>query len=168
MKEKKKKGIVEEEDSCVGFNLPKQKLHCLIALNDDLGSALSGHAGTAYFRAFVVEDRKTGEIFVNQRFRYKTGDSWSQLRASKDKQHLSVKEKVEYLAGGIEKVMRMGLEMVAKRESPKDAVVRFYPPEPDDSEKTLDWLIAQDLVQITEITSEDGRVVYSGSKEGQA
>jgi hypothetical protein len=48
------------DDDRVGFDLSKQKLHCLIALNDALAPKLSNKAGGAFFRAFVVENRETG------------------------------------------------------------------------------------------------------------
>jgi hypothetical protein len=69
------------EDRRVGINFATQMLRCLIVMNDEIGAAMSGNVGNAFFRAFVVEDRKTGEILMNQRFRYKDGDSWSRNTA---------------------------------------------------------------------------------------
>jgi hypothetical protein len=148
------------DDDCVGFNLSTQKLHCLIALNDSLAPALSNKAGDAFFRAFVVEDRQTGNVFLNQRFRYKDGDSWMRVRLAKEKQALSLKERIEFLANGIEMVMRTATEVFAGgAQSPKEAVTRFYPPNPDDSRATLDWLVAQDLVEITQVYAPDGSAI---------
>jgi hypothetical protein len=148
------------EDDCVGFDLSAQKLHCLIALNDALAPKLSNKAGDAFFRAFVVENRETGEVLLNQRFRYNDGDSWMRVRLAKDKQALGLKEKVEYLADGIEFVMRAAVETFAGgAQSPKDAVTRFYPPNPDDSRATLDWLVAQDLVEITQFYGPKGNQI---------
>jgi len=58
-----------------GFDLTTQKLLCLILLDDRIGSVLSNEAGETFFRAFIVEDRLTGEIVMNMRFSYTDGDS---------------------------------------------------------------------------------------------
>jgi hypothetical protein len=157
-----------EDDGPVGFNLNTQKLHCLIVLDDRLASKLSDKAGEAFFRAFIVEDRKTGEIMANMRFRYKDHDSWFRICPDKEKQRLSTSERIEYLAGGVEKTQRTALMMLAKGKlAPKEAITRHYPPEPENSEATMDWLIAQDLVQLRTVTGEDGREILV-SKEGNA
>lgn len=158
----------KQPDGPVGFNLATQKLHCLIALNDEIGEALSNRAGVAFFRSFIVEDRETGEILANQRFRYTDGDSWATMKLGPDKQSLSRDEKIKYLADGIEKVLRTGLAVLSSAlKVSKEAVTCFYPPEPDDASKTMDWLIAQDLVQMKEVHTPDGRVIPVG-KEGTA
>lgn len=146
----------EPDDQRIGVNLNTQKLHCLIVLHDDLGKVLSGKAGGAFFRAFVVEDRKTGKMLCNMRFRYTDGDGWMRLALDANKNHLGMAAKIEYLAGGVEDVMRKGLRVFsAGAEPPREAVVRFYPPDPDDAEKTLAWLIDQDLVETKQVDVHD-------------
>lgn len=139
----------DHEDDCVGFNLETQKLHCLVLLDDDIGKALSSKAGTAFFRAFIVEDRHTGEILTNMRYRYTGHDSWFRMRVGPDRQHLSGDERVQYLAGAVEKSLRTSLANLSGGvPSPPEAVLRFYPPHPEDSQNTIDWLLQQDLVEI--------------------
>jgi hypothetical protein len=48
--------------------------------------------------------------------------------------------------------MRIGLETLAGVSSPRDAVLCFYPPHPENSEQTLDWLIEQDLVEVKKLS----------------
>jgi hypothetical protein len=159
----------DDDDPRVGINFNTQNLRCLIVLNDRLARVLSDKAGNAYFRAFVVEDRKTGEVFCKQRFRYVDSDAWSQMRLGAGKEHFTLGERVEYFANGVEKVLRTGLAMMAGgNEAPEEAVVRFYPPKPEDHEATMDWLFAQDLIEATKIVTPDGHEVPVSSQQGNA
>jgi len=154
------KEIDQIEEEPIGFNLETQKLHCVIVLDDGIGQKLSDKAGIAFFRAFIVEDRKTGEVLCNERYRYTHEDSWYRLNIGRHGELLNREEKVEYLAHMVETVMRIGLENLTKQAAPEGVVTRHYPPEPDDSEKTLEWLIAQDLMEIKSI---DGTPVNQGT-----
>jgi hypothetical protein len=168
MTERKKKNEPEADDGTTGFNMNTQKLHCLLVLQDSIAEALSVNAGNAFLRGFITEDRATGEVMAKYRFRYKDHDSWFHIRLEPEKQRLPVRERVEYLASGMETVFRMGVEMMAGGEpAPKDIIVCCYPPEPDDAEKTFDWLVAQDLVEVTKIYNERGEEI-SMSGEAQA
>ena len=154
------KTMNEPDDDCVGFNLSTQMLHCLIVLDDRVAQVLSVNAGNAYYRAFIVEDRKTGEIQARQRFRYKDGDSWSHINLTPDKQRLGTKERVKFLVDGIRFVLVTGTGLFAGGlQVPEGVVTCFYPPESSDAEKTFDWLIAQDLIEIKAIGMPDGRMV---------
>ena len=148
------------DDKCVGINFKTQKLHCLVVLDDRVGQALSDIAGNAFYRAFVVEERATGEILMNQRFRYVKKDSWQQFRLTAEKRTLPKKKQIEFLAGVAEYTMRTALSLLSGANPPRDVVVLFYPPDPDDGPKTLEWLIAQDLIQITNV---DGIPVSVGT-----
>jgi hypothetical protein len=155
MKHRSKKPDAKQPDAgdgATGFNDVTQKLLCLITLDDRIGAALSDRAGTAFFRAFVVEDRKTGDVSARHRFRYTHGDSWYAVTLSPEKQKLSRDEKVGYLAERIESFMQQGCEKLAGMKPPKKMMERFYPPEPEDGGKTIQWLIEQDLVEVTSIT----------------
>ncbi len=149
----------EIEDERIGWRMDTQKLHCLLMVNDRLSEKLSDRAGEAFFRAFVVEDRTTGEVLMNMRFRYKEGDSWMRMTLSEDKSLLSLKEKIEYLADGMEKTQRTALTMMSGGSAPpKEAVLRYYPPDPDSSEKTLDWLMERDLIFVAGLRSGGVRI----------
>lgn len=144
---------------CTGFNLMEQRLLCLIVLNDRLGHILSDKAKDAFFRAFIVQERDTSEVLCNYRFRYQDGDSWYTVNLSAEKQALPVKKRIEFIRHAIEDVMlRKSLQILADSMPPKDAVTCFYPPDPENGEATLQWLIDQDLVEITkvEVTGKDG------------
>lgn len=169
----------EVDEECVGFNLPKENLRCLVALSDEIAEVMSaGTAGVAFWRGFIVEDRKTGEIWAKSRFRYKTGDSWMHLHLEPEKRKLPVKEQVQHLASSFERVLRGGMAMMAGtaksldealREDngvPKGLVTCFYPPNPEDAQATFEWLIQQDLVGVKKIIV-GGKEVPTG-KEAKA
>jgi hypothetical protein len=152
-----------KDDGRTGFNLNAQKLHCLIVLDDAVGRLLSERAGDAFFRAFVVENRDSGEMMLNFRFRYTDHDSWFRVALDAEKQKLSVAERVEYLAAGIEHTILLGASVFTGGvAAPTEMVHRFCPPDPDNGEATLDWLIAQDLIEVKEIITPDGRSVPVG------
>ena len=162
----------------VGFNLPKENLRCLVVLSDQIAEAISRNAGDAFWRGFIVEDRETGEIWAKSRFRYKTGDSWMHLHLTPEQRKRPVKEQIQYIASSFEKVMRGGLALMAGTAKglegalrddngvPKGLVTCFYPPTPEDPQATLDWLLAQDLVEVRQIIK-DGKEIPIG-KEGKA
>lgn len=147
----------------VGFNLPKENLHCLVVLSDQIAPLMSENAGGAFWRGFIVEDRETGEIWAKQRFRYKDGDSWCHMHLSPEMRKLPVKEQVQRFATGFEKVLSGAMAMMAGTAKnatdamradngvPKGLVTCFYPPHPEDPEATFNWLIAEGLVEVKEI-----------------
>lgn len=149
-----------------GFRLDTQKLHCLVALDDSIGKALSPCAGEAFFRAFVTEERKTGEITARYRFRYADHDSWVELQAPKG---LSAAEQIKFLVGAVDRVLFVVLTLFAGgTPPPSEAIMHFYPPNNDDAEATMNWLIAEDLVQVktvirngheTRVSAEPGTVM---------
>jgi hypothetical protein len=149
---------------CVGFNLDTQKLLCLMLLNDQLATALSDKAGEAFFRAFIVEDRLTGEIHARQRFRYVDHDSWSHLNLNAERQKLGRAQRVAFLQEGIEKVLREALRLFASAEPPKSAVLSFFPPDDEgDGVKTIKWLMEQNLIHEPRIESVDESATESKS-----
>lgn len=140
------------DEPAAGFDTRRHKLLCLIALDDDIASAFSSKAGTAFFRAFIVQERATGDVYMNQRFRYNDGDSWCRIGLSPERQKLSRAERVAFLQEGIERVLQTGLGMLAEAPPPAGVVHSFFPPDPDgDPQNTLQWLIQQDLVEIQKI-----------------
>jgi hypothetical protein len=142
----------EIDDDTTGFNMETQKLHCLIVLQDSVAKKLSEKAGDAFWRGFITEDRATGEVMAKYRFRYMDGDSWVRIRLNPEKQQWPISDRVEHLAQSMEQVLRLGMEMMSGgHKPPEDIVVCFYPPEPDDSKKTLEWLIAQDLIEVKSV-----------------
>jgi hypothetical protein len=143
---------IAEDDGRVGVNFNTQNLRCLIVLHDQLAKVMSENAGDAFFRAFVVEDRETGEVFVKQRFRYRNGDSWYEMHLTPEQQKLPIDERIQFMVKGIKKVMLQGMEMLGgahiSKSLAKQAIMCFYPPKPEDHKSTMDWLIAQDLIEV--------------------
>ena len=138
---------------CVGFNLGTQKLLCLMVLNDELAAAIVDKAGEAFWRAFIVEDRATGDIHARQRFRYVGHDSWSHLKLTAEQQKRSRAERVALLQEGLERVQRGAFTMLTKgMKPPKDMVLSFFPPDDEgDGTNTAKWLLDQDLIRQTHL-----------------
>jgi hypothetical protein len=150
--------LADPDLDCVGFNLDTQKLLCLMVLDDELAALLSDQAGEAFWRAFIVEDRVTGEIHARQRFRYVDHDSWSHLNLNAERQKKSREERVDYLRGGLEFVLRGAFAMLTKgAPAPKDMVVNFFPPDDQgDGNNTLKWLIEKDLIYVRGVEKAEG------------
>jgi hypothetical protein len=150
----------EPDDNTTGWNMNTQKLHCMVVLSDVVGQKLSHKAGEAFFRAFVVEDRETGEVWCKQRFRYTHGDSWFVMKAGTDTKKLSRDEQVRYFANAVATTMRHGCSVMAGGATVPEGVVEcFYPPDPESSAKTLEWLKAQDLLQEAKHYGPDGKEI---------
>ena len=133
----------------VGWESSKQKLLVLVTLDDDVAVALSSNAGEGFFRAFIVEDRKTGEITCNFRFRYKNGDSWYTIGKQRATSRAEV---VAELQEGIEKVITEAIMRLSGLKPPKNIMHSYYVPDDGgDPEKTLQWLLEKDLVRIAKI-----------------
>jgi hypothetical protein len=166
------------DENMVGFNLPKENLRCLVVLSDAIAEAVSDRAGNAFWRGFIVEDRESGEVWAKSRFRYKDHDSWMHIHLNPEQRKLPVKGQVQHIANSFEKVLRGGLAMLAGTAKgleealrndngvPKGLVTCHYPPEPEDPNATLDWLIAQDLVEVKQVFVGGQEIPIS--KEGMA
>lgn len=161
-----KKNVAGTDDNTTGFNMDTQKLHCLIVLNDQIAEVLSSNAGKAFWRAFITEDRESGEVTAKFRYRYKDSDSWARLLLDPEKQLLPVAERVEYLAMHMKRLLQAAVEIMVNSPAPEGVVAFFYPPEPDDAQKTLEWLVAQGLVEIAKVYRDGSEILVS--KKAQA
>ncbi len=129
-----------------GWDANAEKLRCLIMLNDGIAELFSPRAGEAFFRAFIVEDRATGEVRLKFRYRYKNPDERNWYRATSGKRGA---EAVEYFRSAIDKVLRTACSML---ELPVDVdgVTAFFPPDDGgDCRSTLIWLDMRDLIEIS-------------------
>jgi hypothetical protein len=139
----------------VGFDTRKENLLCHMVL-DDTWAELMGMPSVAFWRAFIVENRETHEVSANFRFRYPSGkDSWYHVTPKNQDQSdrmaitgtlAAELEGMLYLA--LQKMF--GLEGMAARVL-VGAVDCFYPPEPDDPQKTMQYLLDQDLIEIKRV-----------------
>jgi hypothetical protein len=132
----------------MSWNANEEKLLCHIVLDDSLAPLLSSDAGPAFFRAFIVEDRKSGEVRLKFRFRYKsTPRSWFRIAA----QNLRGTEAVEDFRAGIEFMLTEAARKLG-RPFPEGAIKCYYPPDDmGDVGRTIIWLEMQDLVEIDHI-----------------
>jgi|SRR5215831_16007919 len=129
----------------MSWNTDEEKMLCLIVLDDDIGQAISPIAGDAFFRAFILENRKTGVVSCKFRFRYKDHDSWYEITPGSPK---SRAERVTELQEGMEKVISQTLaRRIGIPKFPPNLLVSHFPPDDEgDPQKTIEWLLAKDLI----------------------
>jgi hypothetical protein len=138
-----------EFDSPAGWNANQEKLLALILVDDGRAKELSVLAGEAFFRAFIVEDRQSGRIRITFRFRYSDGhDSWFHVDP-KEQNAATFRE----LREAITAVVMMATEQMGLSLSPLD-VKCFQPPDDGgDWERTVQWLLENDLVHPPRVES---------------
>jgi hypothetical protein len=127
----------------VSWDATKDKLICFMLVDDSLGEAICGPEakGIAFWRAFILEDRQTGEVHALWRFKYPDGRrSWTEILC-KDKSR-----------DDAQTYIRCALEDIINRASAifnlPHKVECFYPPDDGgDPKKTLLWLDERDLIE---------------------
>ncbi len=128
----------------VGWNANKEKLLTLVVLSDARAEHLSPMVGEAFFRAFIVQDRLSGEVGLNFRFRYKDGkDSWF---SAKPKDGHTPQEQARELREAMAEILLTAASAMGVSMSPLD--IEYFDP-PDDEgewERTVQWLLDRDLV----------------------
>ena len=91
------------------FDLNKEKMRCLMVLDDVVAGRLSCAAGPAYWRAFIMEDRATHLVRGEFRFKYDNGEkNWFQ---SQPKVQTSPGAEVEKLRCELEDILKKALEI---------------------------------------------------------
>jgi hypothetical protein len=141
--------LKEIDEDRWGFVSPKEKLLCLVVLDDAYVSALTNKKaeGKAFFRAFITENRSTGAVQMKMRFRYKDGDQWYKVAPRDGERSRAVI--VAELQEGMENVLREATLALWNVPLPKSAIETHWPPnEKDDGSDTLAWLLEKDLVYI--------------------
>jgi hypothetical protein len=130
------------------FDLDKEKMRCLIVLDDALARHLSSAAGPAFWRGFILKNRVTHQVHALMRYKYKDGQrNWFELRP---KNQSSVEAATEELRCGIEDVLKLAMRMYGVvPEAVERAIHCYYPPDDDgDPARTALWLDEQGLVEI--------------------
>jgi hypothetical protein len=129
-----------------GWDGNAEKLRCLMVLDDGIAELLSHRAGQAFFRAFIVEDRASGEMRMKFRWRYKDPDDRSWCQATTDKRG---DEAVEFFRSAIEKVLRTAASTLGLSIG-VNGIKGFFPPDDGgDCASTLIWLEMRDLIEIS-------------------
>lgn len=131
------------------IELNKEKLVALIIVDDEIGQMLSSKASETFVRAFIVEDRQTGEISARMRFRYDDHDAWIGISPSAENQKLSRAELVSRFQEGIEMTFRGAMTaMSGGIVPPKKVIDCRYPPDDEGQPmRTVKWMQEQDLIK---------------------
>lgn len=139
------------------FDLNKEKLRCLIYLDDSLAGRLSCTAGSMYWCAFILENRTTHQVSAQFRFKYVGGEkNWFQIHP---KEQTNPEAVIADLRCNLEGVIKIALQVFGvETEAIENAIRCYYPPDDEgDPSRTLLWLDQQDLVEIeVEKTPPDG------------
>lgn len=131
----------------IDFN--EMKLHVFMIVDDKLGEKIVGPGVDAYWRGFVIEDRKTGKVSAKYRFKYPDGHkSWDSFSC---KDNIDKKAQIAKLTAGLEDVIN-----IAARAFGLDFRVKsFFPPDDGgDCWKTVEWLQKTDFVTITKVDAQ--------------
>jgi hypothetical protein len=139
------------EEACWVADL--ERLHCLLLVVDNVASRLSSRAGPAFIRAFILEDRTSGEMRMKFRFHYINPEDrdWYIFGTAERGQ-----EAVEHFENGLRLVLDEAARMLGE-PLPDGAIQTFYPPDDGgDAGRTLIWLEQHDLIEITSIRKEEG------------
>jgi len=135
---------MKRNDPPAGWNANEEKLLALMVLSDARAEELSRLAGEAFFRAFIVENRTTGAVSMNFRFRYRDGkDSWFQVPPKAGQPRA---EALQQLREGVAQMVLQAAELMGVSLSPLD-VECFQPPDDEGNwERTIQWLTDKDLI----------------------
>jgi hypothetical protein len=128
------------DERCVGWVGRKQKLLCLMTLDD---AAVELSTESPFFRAFIVEDRTTLHISANMRFRDDDHVRWYSVKLKEEEQQKKSRaEKVARIQEGLEQVLTESLRHFANGvPSQNERINCHYPPDDEgDWQKTADWL----------------------------
>lgn len=131
----------------MSWEMDKEKLRCFITLDDNVALMLTkGRGGEAYFRAFILENRSTGQIMMKFRHSYKDGTkNWYEGKA-KDKVG---EEAVTFLREAIETMLTIACIAVGVELKPGNVQAYFPPDDGGDFNKTVIWLEMQDLIEVS-------------------
>jgi hypothetical protein len=129
----------------VGWMSNEEKLLALIILDDEVAARLTDRGGEAFFRAFIVQNRATGQIMMRHRFRYVDHDAWFEVDPKEQEGALT------YLRESLTDMLLTAAQMMDGTISPL-AVQVFEPPDDEgDFESTIAWLSARDLITVTRV-----------------
>jgi hypothetical protein len=129
-----------------GWESNKEKLLCFVLLNDAIAQRLVPGAAPAYWRAFIVQNRETGQILARMRFKQPDGSrNWTEIVPT-----IQNDQTLQDIRCKLEDVFRIATSVFGIY--PDNAIKCFYPPDDNgDPGKTLIWLEQRDLVEITRI-----------------
>jgi hypothetical protein len=148
------------DESRTGWIANKQKLICLMALNDEVAQAMSSKAGEAFFRAFIVEERDSGNISCKFRYRYTDGGSWYTIELKDEEQKKSRAERVAKFQETMEEMILKALEHFGGVKPPRAVFTSHFPPDDGgDWQKTIDWLVKEDLIHQPRAYDKEGNLI---------
>lgn len=137
----------------IGWNTQKEKLLCLMVLDDEIAQKMMPGAASAFWRGFIVQDRQTGTIFAKFRFRYKDHSNWAEIVPPVQDENT-----MKDLRFKLELTVRLASDIFSTANGVvidiDKVIVCFYPPDDGgDPVKTVAWLEMRDLIKITRVES---------------
>lgn len=122
----------------------KDKLICMLVVDDKLAEAVMGKTVSGYWRGFVMQNRETGEVRGEYRFKYANGDrNWHKITMPSITDPEKAKEKIHE---SMEQVLNTANELLGL----PFRVEAFFPPDDGgDPVKTIEWLEKKDLIEVT-------------------
>ena len=117
-------------------------------LDDSFAQKLSVKAAPAFWRAFIVQNRKTGIISAKMRWNYiGKGRSWIEVEPSSQG---NPEQMLEHLRCSLEDIIKTALIVFGvDQHDAENAIHCFYPPDDGgDPAKTIIWLEQHDLIEV--------------------
>jgi hypothetical protein len=139
-------------DLHAGWMTSEEQLLCHFLLDDSVAYDFNlTPTKVAYLRGFIVKNRESGKMTCRFRLRRSDEDSWYDMEPTNPDEHLSL------FAARIKAGLVMATTMFAKKRAPfeteleriKNSFHFFFPPDDGgDPDKTVQWLIDRDLIEI--------------------
>jgi len=118
----------------------EESILAVIVIDDGISKELMGTFVGAYFRAFILKNRQSGEVYAKFRFKYPDNKrSWSILTP---KDQATAKQKL------IEGITTMLMKATRHMLNKDIDVVVYEPPNPDNTEETIRWLEEKDVISV--------------------
>lgn len=126
----------------MGFDLGKEKILCLIVVDDEVSKTMRGQFIPAYLRAFILQNRESGKIYATYRFKQADGSrKWVELYEDG--------KTADGYREAIEAIFRF--TMKASGYEGDEPVSCFYPPENLSPMESLKWMEKMDLIEVTKV-----------------
>ena len=128
------------------IDLAKEKILCLIVVDDKISELAHGERIPAYLRAFVLQDRQTGDVYAMTRFKQADGSRrWTKLQKDGHTADDYCKE--------IEAIFHLAIKTLNYEGD--NPVSCFYPPKELGPMESIEWMEKMNLIEVTKVPVEE-------------